>query len=249
LEVGLQMSKLETSHFQNFVEGTSNPTYLALLKLAPLQGICLLEVPPKVGLCIVDRELGGPAQCLDEVRPLTEIESKLLSKVVEIVAGEWCSFWSDLVELRSTLLGYENSASFVQVVPPDTMMLILGMEIRIGEVAEQMQFCFPCATLEPLIVKLNAGIKADKSAAARPAATLKWNPSLNEVRVKVTAELPDMQLTARQLAQLKPGDTLLVTPEMAAQVNLCLAKKPKFTAMLGTSNNRWAAKITDVHKS
>ena len=70
LEVGLQMSKLETAHYQKFVEGTSNPTYLAMLKLAPLQGICLLEIPPEVGLCIVDRELGGRHSFWTRLDPL-----------------------------------------------------------------------------------------------------------------------------------------------------------------------------------
>ena len=247
LEVGVQMSKLETFHFQKIIDGLWNPTYLALLRLEPLQGICLLEIPPRLGLCIVDRELGGPGLCPDETpRALSEIESRLLSRVVEIVASEWCGLWNDLLELRAVLLGYESSGGFVQTSSPDVMMLILGMEVRIGEITEPIQFSFPCATLEPLFLKLNSGIKMEKPASVRSAAPLKWNPILGDVNIKVTAELPDLELTAKQLAQLKPGDTLLITPEMAKQVRLCLAKKPKFSANLGTCNQRWAAKIVQL---
>ena len=246
LEVSLQMSKLETAHYHKFMDGIVNPTYLAMLKLEPLQGICLLDIPPKLGLCIVDRELGGPAQCLEDARVLSEIEARLLSRVVEIINSEWCSAWSDLLSLRPALLGYENGDGFAQTCPPETIMLILGMEARVGETTGQIQMGFPCATLEPLILKLNAGVKIDKPRATLPAAALKWNPALNDVNIKVTAELPNLELTARQLAQIKPGDTLMITPEMAKQVRVCLAKKSKFIANLGTCNQRWAAKIVRV---
>src|ERR1035441_470173 len=52
LEVTLQMTKLEAISFQQFADGLSNPTYLTLLKLQPLAGICLLDIPQRLGLCI-----------------------------------------------------------------------------------------------------------------------------------------------------------------------------------------------------
>ena len=244
IEVGLQMSKLETVHFQKFIEGISNPTYLTLFRLDPLQGTCLLDVQPKLGLCIVDRELGGPGQCLEEARPLSEIESRLLSRVIEIITSEWCSFWSDLSDLRPMQIAHENSGDFVRTCSPDTMILSLGVDVQIGEQTGQIQFCFPCATLEPLIVKLNSSVRVVSSQAGRAPALPKWNPTLDNVEIPVTAELPEMKVTARQLAQLKPGDALILTPEMFAQVQICLAKKPKFIATLGTNQNqRWAARI------
>ena len=50
LEVGLQMSKLEALPFQKFAEVLPNPTYVTLLKLRPLAGICLLDIPAAAGL-------------------------------------------------------------------------------------------------------------------------------------------------------------------------------------------------------
>lgn len=245
LEVALRMSRLETVHFGKFIEGISNPTFLAMFQLEPLQGVCLLDIPPRLGLCLVNRELGGPGQCLEDARPTSEIESRLLSRIVEIIMGEWCSFWRDLLDLRPALLGHESNGDFVQACPRDTMVLVLGVEVQIGELSGQVQFCFPVATLDSLLVKLNSEIKTTASGVACPATTPKWNPALDHVKIKITAKVPNLQLTAGELANLKPGNVLMLTQGTISQARIYLAKKPKFLATVGTQNGRWAAKIVE----
>jgi flagellar motor switch protein FliM len=250
LEFGLQMSKLETLSFQKFIEGLSNPTHLTLFKLEPLRGVCLLEIPPRLGLSIVDRQLGGPAHCADASRDLSEIEVGLLDQSIEIILSEWCGVWSGMLDLRPTLLGHENSGRFLQTSPHDTLMLIVTMEARIGETVEQMQIGLPYYTLAPLIAKLDATLEtSEKATVAVPAVPLKWNAVLQDIKIPVSAGWSDLEIPARQLAMLKPGDVFPLSPEMAGQVQVRLAKVPKFIGNLGTLSQRWAVKITQVLKT
>ncbi len=245
LEVGLKITRLESMSFKKLADGISNPTYLPLLKLEPLKGLCLLEIPPQLALSIVDRELGGAGVCLDESRPLTEIESRILSRVVEMSFSEWCASWSDMLEIRSTLLGHESNAAFVQGISSDTVMLILGVEMQMGEITKQIQFGFPHLGLEPLVQKLAAD--ADKQPMAKAAtASPKWNRVLDDVNIKVTADLPTLKITTRELANMKAGDVIPLDPEILQNLRVSLAKKQKFLATAGRSESRWAAKITKV---
>ena len=68
MECGLKMTKLETVRFQPFISGLSNPTHLVLFQLDPPGSICLLEIPPRLGLCLIDRELGAPESFPEEPR-------------------------------------------------------------------------------------------------------------------------------------------------------------------------------------
>ena len=249
LECGLQMSRIESMRFQQFVEALANPTHLTLFKIEPLPGICLLDVPPRLGMCIVDRELGGPAVCLDETRDMSKMEVRLLSRVVELVVSEWCSIWSDTLDLRPVLLRHENNGRFLQTHQPDTMMLVLGMEARVGETIEHMHFGFPYATLEPLLLKLNADLDVIKKPAVARSAPLKWNSVLDDLEIQVTAELRGLEITANELAQLKPGDVLPLPPDKINQIRLCLATTPKFLGNLGTSGRRLAVKIVESFKT
>src|SRR5258708_28873642 len=70
LEFGLEMSKLQTLSFQRFTEDLANPTHLTMFKVEPLRGICLLDIPKRLGLTIVDRMLGGPALSVNAEREL-----------------------------------------------------------------------------------------------------------------------------------------------------------------------------------
>ena len=244
LEVTLQISKLQTIVFQKFVESLPEPTYLTLFKVEPLRGICLLDIPPRLGLTFVDRMLGGPAQTANLQRDLSEIEHALLEQVVQNVLGEWCSHWTPPPELKPILLGHETSGRFLQTTTRDTILFTLEIEARIGDCIEHLRLGFPHYTLEPLVSRLTAppgaGGKAPALAAPRP----QWNHHLDDVKVPVTAEWLGLEITLRDIAQLKVGDVIQVPPQSVSQVQLHLAGQPKFVGRLGTRGNQWAIETT-----
>jgi flagellar motor switch protein FliM len=247
LECALQLTKLESVRYQHFVHALPNPTHLTLFTLDPLPGVCLLDLPSRLALSLVDRELGGPAVCEEYSRDLTQIEVKLAAKTVTILLGEWCNTWADTLKLRPFLISHENSGRFLQTSPPETMMLILGVETKIAQSAEMIQLAFPQASLNPLIQKLSSDLQnAGHSADARSAPGPRWNPAFDDVPVQLTARWRAMDLTARQLAALKPGDVVPLRQDDSSQVELSLDAAPKFAGLLGTSGRKLAVKIVQA---
>ena len=244
MEAALQLTKLEALPFHQFVDGLSNPTYLTLLKLQPLTGICLLDIPPRLGLCVVDRELGGPGRVAEETRQIGKIEARLLAPMVGLIVNEWCAIWSDLMEIQPLMLGTETNSRFLHISPPANSVLAVGIEVRLADVVEQIHFAFPHPMLEPLTLKLNTGAgvggKPDPAAKTAPP---KWNPVFDDVQIEVKAELPEIQLPAGQVAELKPGDVLTLPSEHMNQVRLRLAHHLGFVGTLGAINRRRAVKI------
>jgi flagellar motor switch protein FliM len=244
MELSLQMSKLEAVPFQSFTDGLSNPTYLSVLKLHPLAGIGLLDIPPRLGLCMVDRELGGPGRTLEETLQIGKIEARLLGQVVDLIVQEWCGTWRDILEVRPTVLGTESNSRFLTTSEPSTVMLVVGVEMRFTDTAETMQLAFPHPMLEPLTLKLNAGANGrDKPGAAVPAALPRWNPLFDDIQIQLQAELPEIQLPAGQVARLQPGDVLNIPADLMSQVRLRLADHPGFVGTLGVSSQRRAVRI------
>jgi flagellar motor switch protein FliM len=244
LEFALRMARFETVPYGEFT-GSLADTHLTLFKAEPCRGVCILEITPSLGLAIVDRLMGGPGQPAVASRELSEIESALLDQAIQIIVSEWCNHWSQLQELRPVLLGHETSGRFLHTAPMDSAVLVLGMEARVGDCVEQLQIGFPYSTIESLTGRLSPS-----DGEQEPTATVEsrpiWNPQLNDVRVPVTAEWPNMQLSARELTRLKVGDVLEWSPEMAGQVRLRLARKARFVGRLGTRGNKWAVELTQV---
>jgi flagellar motor switch protein FliM len=250
LDFGLQMSKLQTITFQKFTESLSNPTQIVQFKVEPLRGVCLLEINPRLALTIVDRLMGGPAHSVSADHDFSEIEIALMNQTVQVILGEWCAHWVKIQELRPTLLGHETNGRFLQTAAHDTVMLTLAMEARIGDCMEQMQIAFPYHTLEPLIRHLSqspeeGGPSSQKSSPVKP----RWNREFEEVRVPVIAEWRGLEMTVGDLSRLRVGDILQLDPACAGQVTIRFANMPKYTARLGTRNQKWAVELATPLKS
>ena len=247
LECALQMTRLETVRFHSVVAALSQPAFLTLFKVEPMEGVCLLDIPARLGLVIVDRELGGPAVCQDEIRDLTEIEAKLAAKLVHLMLAEWCNIWAGTLPMRPLLLRHETSGRYLNLCPPDTMFVSLSMEARIAQTVETIQFAFPQSIMEPLIAKLDSGFQnGQKPRAAQPGAGARWNPALNDVCIDIRARWRGLEITARQLADLKPGVLLRLRPAATSRVEISLDGQPKFAGQLGTSGRQLAVKIVET---
>jgi flagellar motor switch protein FliM len=242
------MSKLQTVTFQKFNESLANPTVVTLFKVEPLRGISVLEIHPRLGLTIVDRLLGGPGHSVNPDRDLSEIEQALVDQAVSVVLSEWCNHWSGVQELRPVLLGHETSGRFLQTATHDTVMLVLSMEARLGDCMEQMQIALPYYTLEPLIRQLNQAMDAGPKDTAKAATPPRWNAHFNNVRVPITAEWHGLELTAREILGLKPGDVLRMDAAASRQVTVRLGDLPKFVGQIGLQNDQWAVQLTDIVK-
>lgn len=249
LEIGIQMSRLETTSFEKFTESLTNPTHLSLIKTEPFKGVGILEIHPRLGLTIVDRLLGGPAHSVEADREISEIEMALLDQAIHTILEEWCAHWADLFELRHKLVGHESNGSFLQTASPDTIMLVLGMEFRIGDCLEQMQLAFPCSALEPLIRRLSEMAASEKRPTERRPVVNAWDPRFDHVELRLRGVWNDLVLSAREITRLKVGDVIQLQSHHVRNVRLHIADLPKFTAQLGAVGEKRALEITQIHPS
>ena len=243
LEFSLQLSKVQIVGYQKFTESLPNPTHITLFKTDPLKGVGLLVIPPRLGLTLVDRLLGGPGRIPEEGRELTEIEIALFDQVASLLLAEWCNHWPEMRDLHPSLLGHENNSRFLQTATPDTAMLILTMNGGIGEQSEPIQLVFPYTTVEPLMRLLSPSLSGAETAPA-PTVKLKWNPEFDDVQVPVIAEWHGLRMSAGEISRLKAGDLLALDPACAAQVQLRLNHVAKFTGRPGTAAGKWAVQLT-----
>jgi flagellar motor switch protein FliM len=248
LEVVVLMSKLQTLSFQRYADALPNPTHLTQFKVEPLKGVCLLDMSPRLGLTFVDRLLGGPAHSVSLNGELSEIEAALLDQVASLILNEWCALWQKIHTTHPVLLGHESNGRFLTSSAHDTVMLILSMEVRVGDCVEQMQLAFPFMTIEPLI--RNSAQAADlQTDAASLQSQLRWNRGFDEVLVQLHVQWQGLELSARQLSNLKSGDVLLMDANCFDRVEVRFEQLTKFFGRLGASGERLAVELSEPAKS
>lgn len=243
-EFGLRVTRLQTAGFQKVMDELSNPTHLTLFKAEPLKGIALLDLPPKLGLTIVERLLGGPGQSTPDARELSDIETALLDEAIHLILNHWCAEWRTFQDLRPALLGHETHPRYVQTSAHDTPVLALTMEATLGDCVESIQLVVPFFTVEPMIRQMTEMAVVDKEPDPAALPRTRWNPGFSAIPVKASAEWHGLELSVRALAALKPGDVLMLAPRAAEQVMVSLAQTRKFQGRLGTCGEKWAVELT-----
>jgi flagellar motor switch protein FliM len=248
MDVTEHLSRLHILNYQQLIDGFSHPIHISLFKAEPLKGVCMLVIPPRLGLTIVDRLLGGPGQPIEAERDLSEIETALLDQTVQIILTEWCNHWQDVQEIKPSLLGHENNCRFLQTAPADTPMLQVILDTGLGQEVQPMQLVFPYSTIKTFVRHMNpAGLPYSDGGAA--GVREKWNPELNAVKIDLTAAWEGPKLSALEISRLKLGDMLMMSPQDAERVQIRLAGVPRFCGRLGTCGRKWAVELTSVLSS
>lgn len=245
LDVSVSVTALKTVSFQKFVENTSMPMHMTLFKADPLRGVGLLEIPPSLGLPVVDRQLGGAGKVEKTDRPLTDIETALLDQVSDMVLADWCGQLADLQSLTPSVLGHEMDVRFLNAVSRETTVLELTFEMRLVETTGAFRIGFPYDNIEHVLRKMGESTPAASTqpvVSVQPA--VRWNPLFDDVPVSLTAVCDGLRLTARQVASLQVGDTVPVASERVGDIELRVGPVAKFTGVLGSNDGRWAVQLT-----
>ncbi|HEX3798061.1 MAG TPA: flagellar motor switch protein FliM [Verrucomicrobiae bacterium] len=250
LEFSLKMLALKTIAYPQLVASWANPSHLTMFKMEPLRGVAIIEIQPQLAASMVDRLMGGSGAPQEIVGDMSEIERALLEQNVQLIIDEWCSHWTSFKALKPVVLGYENNGAFIQTASPDTNMLVLSLEAKLGECTGLIQLGFPYSTVEPLIRHVSQSTETAVTPAPQTpaAAAPKWNVLFNDVSIPVTAEWQGLEMTAGEIISLKVGDVLPITAECAQQVIVRLESIARFLGRPGTIANQWAVELTEVIK-
>lgn len=244
-DFGLRLARVEAVSYASFIASLPATTHLTLFKLEPLRGVCLLETPPPLATVVVERLLGGPGERLGEARELTEVEIALFDQWAQVFLEEWQRHFPEPPTPKPHLLGHESAPRFLQSAPPDTMMVEVVFEAAFADGKVPVQLAFPYPTLEPLFRQI-APVEesaAPASAASPSVPPVPWNNVLDDMKLSVSAHWTGLEMTARELAALKVGDVIQLAPQIAAQVQVRLAGRAKFSGRLGTCGGQWAVEL------
>ncbi|MBI5799105.1 MAG: flagellar motor switch protein FliM [Verrucomicrobia bacterium] len=245
-DFALRLARVEAVSYAGFIASLPATTHLTLFKLEPLRGVCILETPPPLAIAVVERLLGGPARRLGEMREVTEVETALFDQWAQVFLEEWQQHFTEQPTLKAQLLGHESAPCFLQSASPDTMMIEVVFEAAFADGKVPVQLAFPYPTLEPLLQQLAPAEEfvAPASVTTPSARPVAWNSALDEMKLAVSAHWTGLELTARELAALQIGDVVQLSPQVAAQVQVRLAGRVKFSGRLGTCGGQWAVELS-----
>jgi flagellar motor switch protein FliM len=245
--VQVSVASSETVVFSEFSNALSNPVILGVVNFSPLPGSIIIDLASNLGFAIIDRMLGGQGTSLKRTRDFSEIELVILEKVMTLCMQLMKEPWKNVVEVNPFLERIETNPQFAQIISPTDMIAIVTLNLKIGDVEGLMNVCLPYFTVESVMDKLNtkywfSSIQESSDEDYEQYVEL----MIRKVDVPVKVVLGQNTITVSDFANLQYGDIIRLDTKTDSELSVYVGNIKKFTALPGTSDDKYAVRVTSV---
>ncbi|MGD9154500.1 MAG: flagellar motor switch protein FliM [Bacillota bacterium] len=240
----VEVVSIDQLTYEEFTKSLPNPTVMNLISLKPLDGTIIMEFSPQLAFAIFERLLGGSGATTEKVRELTDIEQIVIKRIVLKMLNNIKEAWQTVVELNPQFESIDLNPTFTQIIPPSDMIVLLTMDVRIGETYGLLNMCLPFEVLEPIIDRLNAQFwftRASNFSNAQSIAAIQ--KKLLQTTVRVTAELGSATITVGDLLGIAVGDVIQLEQATKGLLPVRVGNNFKFLASPGISGTKMAVQI------
>ncbi len=244
--VHVHVASVDQLTYEEFIRSIPTPTTLAVVNMDPLKGNAVLEIAPEITFIMIDRLFGGSGETGGKVnRDLTDIEQAVMEGIIVRILANMREAWTQVIDLRPRLQQIETNPQFAQIVPPSEMVILVTLEIKIGEEAGMMNICIPYITIEPIVSKLSSQFwfsSVRRSSTTQYLGTLK--EKLSDVSMELVAEIGSINVPIRDVVGLRVGDVIrLQNTKIEAPLTLAVGSKKKFYCQPGKLGKKMAVQV------
>lgn len=231
--------------YGDFIAELESPSCLHVLAAYPLEGAWLLEITPALAYPVVDRLLGGdPEPSGVPRRELTEIETRLLRRWVNLFLTQTAQAWQPITPLQLAVDRVESDPRLALLAPAGEAVLAICWEVVVGRSRGLMNLCIPAASLAGL-ERSWAGNDFSESAETQPTDATRQTivANVHHATVELSVTLARSKIRTAELLDLAVGDVITTEQEVGASLELSVQGTPRFLARPGAYRGRKAVCI------
>ena len=244
----VDVTSVEPQTYYEFINSLPDPVVLGIFSFKPLAGSAIIEVSPDITYAIIDKMLGGTGELVDIRRDFTDIELSLIQRIITELIFIMNEPWVNVMESNFRLERIETNPQFAQIISPNETIAIITMNISIGGIDGLLNVCIPFMVLEPIIDQLStkywftSSLEGDRSDAQSKLLARQ----IKDSDVDLIAILGNSKITVKEFVGLQVGDVIKLDTRTSDGVSLVIGDREKFFGVVGTKNNNYAVKITDI---
>lgn len=245
--VRVDLTSIDQLTYDEFILSVARPTSLSVVDMSPLEGTAVLEMSPSMVFPIVDRVLGGRGMTLSEPRELTEIENRIIGRIVMMILDSLRRSWDQLIEFDLKVVQQESDPLIVQIVAGSEMVVLVGYEVHIGDTVGTMNFCIPLLVLNPILDQISQQAHFARKPGGEQLEMTR-NAILRRLlraNVDVEVQLGAADLTLNDLASLRAGDVIQLDSSPYDTLPVLIGGLERFRAKPGRRREMSAAQLID----
>jgi flagellar motor switch protein FliM len=241
----VSIGAIKVQKYSAFLREIVVPTNFNIVSVRPLRGSGLIVCDPALVFAVIDALFGGAGKFHTRIegRDFSPTETRIIARLVEVVAAEYKKAWTGIYPLELEFQRSEMQPQFANIATPGEIVVATSFTLEIGDTSGTIHFCIPYATLEPIRDILYSTLQGDANEPDRRWVDL-MKQQIQAAEVELVAELAQAPATVEQLLSFKPGDFIELDLQQAIEVKV--AGVPVFECHYGTSNGKYALKIDQL---
>jgi flagellar motor switch protein FliM len=237
----------EIMKFGDFIRKIPLPSSLNVFVMEPLRGNGLFVMDASLVYLIVDYFFGGKVQThvKPEGREFTPIQVRLIKKFVQHAMADLERAWHAVLPAKITHTRSESNPQFAMVVTMTEIVVVVTLQVQIGEASRDLFILYPYAMLEPIKEKLYSGLFADHIEQDSSWGS-RFRDSLQDCAVSVSVRLGTATVSVQDVLNFSPGDVLLLDEHPGDPLWCFVEGRPKFLGLPGVFKGNHACRVSKV---
>jgi flagellar motor switch protein FliM len=247
--IEIQLQSVDQMTYGEFLMSLPSPTSFNIFTMRPLEGSAILEINPSILFPMVDRLLGGKGESYNVERELTDIELNLLDNILRIMMAKLREAWEPIIKIAPVVESKESSPNVVQIVAQNEIVVMIVLEITVGESSGMINIAYPVIHLESILSKLASKDIMIGERSSRKSKNSELKALLNRADILVEAILGTTKLPLKKILELKEGDVIRLNEPQSNRAKIYIDNKEIFSATMGISNSQKSIKIESKLKT
>lgn len=231
--------------FREFLKRFARPTCFNLFNMEPFAGWALLVLTAPLFFSLIDSMFGGTGKPLSRMREFTQIEKRVMQRLILDVLKNLEKAWEVVLPVRTTYRKMESNPDYIRVIAPDDLVVVAGFIIRKNIYEGHLYVCIPYLMIEPVKEKLTYGSLTAADASSKPDPRMK--SILRNTFLNLSAELGQATCTVKHLLRLKVGDTITLNTGPNVPIPVKVENSVKYKGYPGVFYGNQAVRIAEIH--
>lgn len=240
--VGTQVIK-----FGEFLKKIPQPSSLNVFHMSPLRGSALYVMDAFLVYLIIDYYFGGKGQThvKPEGRDFTPVQLRVIKKLLLQALVDLEKAWHSVVPVKVEYVRSESNPQFAMVVTSSEIVMVVTLQVVLGETARELYLVYPYAMLEPIKEKLYSGLVSDQ---VDPNGdwSQRFRERLQECPLPITVRLGTASVTVKDVLNFSPGDVVLLDQRPGDPLDCFVEGYKKFQGSPGIFKGNHACRVTKV---
>ncbi len=247
--VALNLVSLEQISYAEFLEGLSFPTSMAYIGLSPYDGTGVLELSLPLMFTLMGVLMGSKGRPgIPMQRKITDIEKSVMQTLLRVVLLDLREAWRSVADIDFSVQSLASEPQLMHVLAPSEAVIVIAVDVRVGEVTGLMNLAIPSIFIKRLRNKFEQ-LQRVRKANASEADLAVVAELLQEVALNFRAYIDGGKIQAQVLADLEPGDIIMLDHGADKPLKASLNGEPKWDGYIASLKDNLVFEVSGVSET